>query len=319
MHEDVRWLLGVIVIFGLIWFVSGGLNKSSTTALAPASNGGAGEFSHIGGTSGSAAQNQNNGTEAGRRLTTAEEISKSLTEAGLEAAQIKKELEALEKASHISPLQGKIAIANIRTSSADAGNEYVLLKASENNKEKILISGLRLQSEASGFGALIKNGAYLPFQNSINKEEPIFLNPGDIAYIITGGSPLGMSFRLNLCTGFYSQYQNFAPGLASRCPVPRNEPIPVQLSSNDQCLDYIDSLPGCRVITPPATIPPECAHFVTEEFNYTKCVDRHRNDSNFYSPDWRVYLGRSEPLWKPRRELIKLFDQNGKVVDTITY
>lgn len=320
MHEDVRWLLGVIIIFGLIWFVSGSLNKSSTTPLLPASNAGTGEFSHVGGnTAGSATQNQNSGNESERRLTTTEEISKSLTEAGLKAAQIKKELEILEEASHVSPLQGKIKIANIRTSSANADGEYVLLKAATSNKEKILISGLRFQSEVTGRVSNIKNGAYLPFQNSINKEEPIYLNPGDVAYVITGPSPLGISFRLNTCTGFYTQYQNFNPSLPSRCPAPRNEPIPAYLSSNDQCLDYIYSLPGCRVITPPKTIPNECASFVVEEFNYTKCVDRHKNESNFYSPDWRIYLNRSEPLWKTRREFIKLLDQNGKVVDTITY
>jgi hypothetical protein len=161
----------------------------------------------------------------------------------------------------------------------------------------------------------------LYFQNQINKEEPIYLAPGETAYIITGRSPLGTSFKLNKCTGFFNQYQSFNPGIPSRCPNPNESDLPNNGTIyNDACRSYINSVPGCRVITDtPANISPECKRYVTEELTYLKCVDKYKNGSDFYDPEWRVYLGRDDGLWKSTREIVQLVDQNGKIIDMVNY
>jgi len=320
MHEDIKWLFGLIVMFGVIWFMSGSYNKPASNQPfvgLPDSSGGntsQQDVVHIGNSSG--------GTNTSSpRPTTPDEISQSLQNAGLKAQEIQKEIAALDLANHTSPLAGRIMIGPISRGGPDGTGEYVVLQTAQTNTEKVLITGLRLESEASGRSIDIPKAAYLPFQNQVNTEQPVYLGPGEIAYIITGRSPVGMSLRLNKCTGFYNQFQSFNPGIPSRCPYPASEPLPPPANQyNDQCLNYISSLPGCfTVISPPLDISPECQRYVTTELNYTKCVDHHKNDRDFYDGDWRLYLNRGNALWKTSRELIHLLDQNGKIIDAITY
>ncbi|MDO8590763.1 MAG: hypothetical protein Q7R65_02155 [bacterium] len=328
MHEDIKWLFGVIILFAVLWFAAGGLNSpaSQSPFLEPGVQSGGynanPNFAHIGNNSSDIPYYGTQGTQtAGRKLTTREEIEQGLIYAGIKANEIKKELDALEQASRASPLSGMLAIAGMSRGSGTAMGEYIVLRASPQNTQKILITGLRLQSSASGNGIDIPKGVPLPFQNQINREDPVFLGAGETAYIITGRSPLGYSFRLNKCTGFFNQYQTFNPGLPGRCPQPREQDLPIGSTIyNDACRDYINSLPSCRVIlNPPLSISPECQRYVTTEINYTKCVDNHKNDSDFYDPLWQIYIGRDDALWKTRRELIYLLDQNGKVIDAVTY
>ncbi|MES2087968.1 MAG: hypothetical protein V4467_03160 [Patescibacteria group bacterium] len=313
MNEDVKWLLGIVVLFFFFWFVSGGPTSNSgvSNQNTTQESTNTADIQHVGSNSSSVYGNQLN----------ANEIQQNLQDAGLKANEIQAEIDALQQASQASPLTGKLSIAGVSEGTGAVGSEYVVVQASTANTSQVLLTGLRLQSSASGAGVTIPRGAKLPFQNQLNVEEPIYLKPGEMAYIITGGSPLGISFKPNMCTGFFNQYQSFYPGLPSRCPGPRESDLPNgPYQFNDACRDYISSLPGCYVITdPPNDISPECQKFVTEELSYTKCVNRYKNDPDFYDPDWRVYLNRSSVLWKDRRELIKLLDQNGKTIDAITY
>ncbi|MBI2476387.1 MAG: hypothetical protein HYV67_04050 [Candidatus Taylorbacteria bacterium] len=332
MHEDVKWLFGLLILFAAFWLASGGLSKSASPkpflepVIESGGNGAVFNFAHIGNNSADSINyvSRTNTTQSrqglAKKLTALDEIKQVILDAGIQASEIQKELNTLEEASHASPLTGKLAIVG-RAAGAGAAGEYIALRASPQNKDKVLLTGLRLQSSASGQGADIPKAAPLVFQNQLNREEPVYLKPGDSAYIITGRSPLGLSFRLNKCTGFFSQHQTFNPSLPSRCPKPREEDLPVSGTVyNDACRNYINSLSSCRVVTsPPLTLSPECQRYVTEEINYTKCVERHKNDADFYDPSWRVYLNRADKLWKTSRELIHLVDQNGKVIDAITY
>lgn len=332
MHEDIRWFFGLLIVFAAIFFASGSFGKlgSNKPFLDPYLRAGSGtstdDFVHIGANSaddiyyvpsGGIIQIGDSGTT---KLSTKQEIEKGLVDAGLKADAVKKELAALEEARNASPLTGKLAIVN-RNGGRSSATEYILLRASTQNKEKILITGLRLESSVSGRGASIPKGVPLIFQNQVNPEEPVYLSPGDSAYIITGRSPLGISFKLNKCTGFFTQFQTFSLSIPLRCPRPTEADLPTGgIYYNDACRDYINSLPSCRVIlNPPASNSPECNRYVTTEINYTKCVNKHKNDSDFYDPMWQIYLARDETLWKSSRELIHLVDQNGKVIDAITY
>ncbi len=311
MHEDVKWLFGIIIMFGLIWYVSFSLGRgvSSGTASStsqretyvpvPAN----GSAYYYGGGSGQVPQG-------------ARQSNQTMT-------QSQQALGALEKTSTASPLAGMLRIGNVSAGADTNGAyEYVVLQAAYNNTSAIYISGLRLQSTITGRGVDIPDGVYLPLQNSTNENQPIILQPGGVAYIMTGHSPLGYSFRPNECTGYFTQYQNFTPiGLPARCPAPSSESLPPPANQyDDACLDYLNSLPACRVVlNPPRTISPGCQTFVTTYLNYTQCVNRHKNDAGFYDNQWLVYLGRDAGLWKSRREAIQLIDKNGKIIDEITY
>lgn len=334
MHEDLKWLFGLIFVFGALWFASGGYNAASSNDpyIKPLPPVGTGEtygngVSHVGNNSSgyytntyyyggqeypsySPTQNQN-----ANNPTT---IAQSLAEAGMEAEKIKQEIAKLQEASYASPLKNKLTIVNVNAGGSTQ-NESITIRASDTNTEKILITGLRLQSAPSGRGANIPKAVYIYYQNQINFEEPLYLAPGETAYIITGRSPIGTSFRGNKCSGFLNQYQNL--GLPYRCPSPSKDllPLPANIYS-DICLDYIESLSGCEVITQaPRGVPPECVSYAQREISHTKCVDRHRSESDFYDHEWRVYLGRDSTLWKSSRELIHLEDQNGKIIDSVTF
>lgn len=315
MNEDVKWLFGVLLLFSVFWFASRGLNnKPSTFVIGPVINEEGGQTIRSG--SGS--------TLIGTKVTpknTKEEISQSLNEASQKATQIQKDLVALEESKKASSLKGKISIQSINYGQTNPAYEYIILQASQSNIQSVLLTGLRIQSTVSGRGVNIPKGVYLPFQNSVNVETPVYLAPGETAYIITGRSPLGTSFKTNKCTGFFNQYQTFNPPLPSRCPAVSSEPLTSPTNQfNDACLDYINTLPICQVITAPSnTISPECHRYVTTEINYTKCIDRHKGDRDFYDNNWRIYLGRDDILWKSRREVIELIDSGGKIIDSRTY
>ena len=149
------------------------------------------------------------------------------------------------------------------------------------------------------------------------------ISAGDTAYLITGISPNGVSFKTNKCSGYLTQFQTFIPYISNSCPRPRDENLSAipKIAVNDDCLDYIDSFPSCRVETQnlPVNWSYECKNFITQKINYPSCVNLHKGDKDFYQNEWRIYLKKSTSLWKSRRENIILYDNLGKIVDTLTY
>ena len=196
--------------------------------------------------------------------------------------------------------------------------EYIEIQSSYDNKSPIKITGWKLVGKR-GLDVTIGRGAYLVYSAQINPQQDIYLYPGDRAYIITGISPIGTSFKINKCIGYFSQFQNFYPELPSwGCPRPEDEEDAQSL--DDNCLDYLETIPRCRMqISIPPKLSSACQSYINEKINYNTCVEGHKNDSDFYKGEWRIYLGRTEKLWKEERETIILKDENGKIVDSVSY
>src|SRR3989344_2077555 len=99
------------------------------------------------------------------------------------------------------------------TESATA-HEYLELDARE-GISAVSLTGWSLQSMVSGVRIPIP-GAATPFIIGIvNQLPPVVLAPGQTALVVTGASPVGVSFRENRCTGFLEQVQSFDPALAN--------------------------------------------------------------------------------------------------------
>lgn len=217
-----------------------------------------------------------------------------------------------------------ISYANRNT---DQNQEYVTIKFNKNYRTdpntSIPISGWTLKSVTTLNSVTIPKATYLFRAGQLNNDETIFLKPDDTLYLTTGMSPNGTSFKTNKCSGYLTQFQTFIPYISSNCPLPKNEALSQIGKSglNDVCLDLLDKLPMCKIYTEkwPDGISSECMKFISEKLNYNSCIDNHKNDKDFYGNEWRVYLKRSEPLWKPRREVLILYDNVGKVVDTLQY
>lgn len=234
------------------------------------------------------------------------------------------EFEKAQELNGISLYKDKIILERGGASSSDYDTEYMIIKSDERNSEKVNITGWILKSEITGEQVTIPKGVYLPFLSKINTDEPVFLSPGDSAIITTGRSPIGISFKTNICSGYLEQFQDFYPYLDSRCPRPEKEPDFITTGPNrlnDQCVDYVTRMSSCTINTKtlPLDMQYECSSYISSQINYNSCVGRHKNEKGFYQDEWRIFLGRETELWKERRETIKLLDANGRIVDTITY
>ncbi|HEY4514756.1 MAG TPA: hypothetical protein VJJ22_01190 [Candidatus Paceibacterota bacterium] len=120
----------------------------------------------------------------------------------------------------------------------------------------------------------------LPKQGKINEEVPIVITKPSVLIISTGHSPIGVSFRENKCTGILGYYQIYTPPLTPSC---------------ENCLNK------------------------TDYPDYNKCVEEHRNESDFFINAWRVYVGTDIELWAESFEVIRLYNQEGALLDSLRH
>jgi hypothetical protein len=292
MNKDIAWIIFLIVILTALWSFQDGTRKGEGGVfLEPKYN--RQEYKIF----------QKNGAK-NTSIFAEKQTKKSKT-------QLKFPYESVYK--------DKIYLKKGRASEINHKKEYIEIQASRNNQKLIPITNWVLKNSKNE-EAKIGQGAYLVFSAQINPQRDILLEPGAKAFINTSRSPIGTNFRENACIGYFEQFQNFNPPLRKVCPRPYKD-IPPGANLKDECLDYIERLPRCLmpINNIPLNLDDSCRKYLSESINYNACVINHRKDENFYSKDWRIYLGRDKELWKKKRETITLYDQLGKIVDSISY
>lgn len=231
------------------------------------------------------------------------------------------QVENLKTQIQASKYKGLVNLSSI-SRSTNPGNEYLTIRVSS-GAGNIPVTGWMIKSINSGVSVTIPKATYLYFTGMANTEDNIVLTDGDTLYLVTGMSPNGSSFKVNKCSGYLGQFQSFTPYLNANCPAPKEEDLSgiPKITLNDACFDYIDSMSQCRTQTNPLPVnwSFECTNFIYTKINYSSCVNTHKNDADFGQHEWRVYLKRNATLWKDRREDIVLYDNLGKVVDSLTY
>jgi len=284
--KDLYWALFFLIILAIVWYYTGGPGRSSSKS---------GLFLF---------QPQQQYSEELRKET--EKLASGGSGEGLTATSTE------------SVYKYKVSLrADYWARETDPQKQFVEIKASSQNDKPIDITGWSLVGK-NGLDIKIGQGAYLPYSAQVNPQQDIFLKKGEAAVIVTGESPIGTNFRLNKCTGYFSQFQIFYPDLPQDCPRPIDENLPSGL--NDQCLDYLERLPICEMkISVPPGLSNDCQTYINDNVNYKTCVEVHKNASDFYQPEWRIYLGRKEALWKNKRETIILQDQDKKIIDWVSY
>lgn len=223
-----------------------------------------------------------------------------------------------------SPYRGQISLDHYISGagSLDPNKESIRLRVSAASSVPVDLTGWTIVSETTGKSATLPKGTELPASGTINPIQDIILLPGQDAIISSGRSPIGGSFRENKCIGYYGQYQTFSPSLANSCPEPTDEMMRFYQGyiSDVACIDYTKKLSRCQVaLTPPANATSGCSAFLVKYLNYNGCVDAHKSDANFEGSTWRIYLGRTAPLWRTSHEVVKLLDKQGKTVDAFAY
>ncbi len=221
----------------------------------------------------------------------------------------------------LSPFAGDVDIDDVIEPGTFAGSEYLILTTS--TKEPINITGWSIVSDVSGSKAIIGNASNIPL---IEPEQAIMVNGYQKVIINSGKSPIDISFRTNICTGYLEYKTSFYPKVPLQCPYPTDGNLPDQIEDSATCMNYLNSITRCKDPTDTTVnIPSYCRDFVDKFVSHKGCVDLYKNSKNFYGKEWRVFLKSNLPLWrrdkygKNNQESLRLLDAQGRLVDTFTY
>lgn len=223
-----------------------------------------------------------------------------------------------------SPHAGKVGIAQdaFGIRSSNPRDEYVQIVANYGNAAPIDIAGWSLESALTGMKIQIPPAASPYIEGSANILGPILLEPGAVAHVTSAVSPIGVSFRENMCTGYLNQGRSFDPMLQEACPSPSRE-IPLTeenlRSYGDACFDVINGTSQCRTPQDLQSVSPSCRVVLADALSYNGCMSRNRFRSGFHGSTWRVYLGSARELWRDSHDVIRLIDAQGRTVSVFTY
>jgi len=234
--------------------------------------------------------------------------------------------------------------------------EYITLQANSGNKDSINITGWSLTNgkdrkffpvndrQVKGISnkVMLPKATLLFIPNGANPQEDIVLAPGGKAVITTGKVANGIPFEIktnfkeNICTGYIEnfKYYNFTPSLNTNCPNPESEEGVASL--DDTCYKFVRQMGSCHTpefkdvvyknkvpltgyVDDAGNLTYACKDFIKSHYNYNSCVANHLSDENFFTKEWRVFLNQPFELWAKDREVITLYDREGKIVDELTY
>lgn len=231
-----------------------------------------------------------------------------------------------ESSGPVSPYDKMVTLNRGGARNDKVEEEYVRIEVGSRASGPVTVSGWKLKSTVTNQEITIGEVAQLFQFGRTNPKGAITLSPRDRLIINTGTSLIGQdSFRANMCSGYLNQFYRFNPSMStgSSCPRPQDELISRStIPLTDSCHDYIRRLSSCSVpdfTRFPVDLTPRCRTFLQGELNYNACVSAHLKNANFWGSEWRLYLGRSEPLWRTTRETVELIDEFGNVVDSFSY
>lgn len=306
MQHDAWAFIGVFVLIFLLWIATGGpthpISFSNPTLFAPQELGG-GTYLSLPRVPGIGTTKSPSGSGSNKSLP-------SLTGGVF---------------GNVSPYFGAISMNHYVSgaNSSNPRNEYIEIRVNSSATVPVDLTGWTLTSDATGKSSIIPKGTAVPHSGIVNEIQDIVLLPGDRAYVVSGISPIGASFRENKCIGYFSSFQSFYPSLSKNCPDPYRELVTrfgADYIRDTACIDYAKTLARCEVVlSPPLSVSNSCQSFLVKHFNYNGCLDVHGGDDDFDGTIWHVYLGRTTPLWRTRYEVVKLLDSDGKTVDAFSY
>lgn len=222
-----------------------------------------------------------------------------------------------------SPYAGTVSLGagNAQASSPQA--EYLTLTASGGNTALVDISGWSLQSAISGTRAYIPLAASPFVLGIVNRVADTMLSPGAGALFVSGISPIGVSFRETLCTGYLNQMQSFTPALSNSCPS-SDRILPATAENiaryGADCFQFMHSLPQCDFPSSlPTNLSGACRAFLATSFSYNGCVNQFQSATDFALPSYRLYGSFTRELWGNNHDTVRLLDAQGRTVDAVSY
>lgn len=168
----------------------------------------------------------------------------------------------------------------------------------------------------------------------------IVLKPGETAIITTGSTGVAspykiVNFKENICSGYIEALPDYAftPPLQVNCPVPNRE---IGYSNLDQgCQRFLDSFPSCHTpvyngvdykheacdgcVDGNNALSSSCVAFIKSHYSYAGCINNHKDDPNFESNQWRIFLGQRFEIWGKDHEAVTLIDSSDNQVSSYAY
>jgi len=314
--KDKSPIIILLVLFVFIGLAYGPIKKASSNKSS--SENAANSSSAIG------AANANNlgyssNTEVAEKIKKTEKTINSLSE----------KVSDIENESERSPYYNKVKMSKISNlNDSNPNKEYLTLSTDLDKTETIKITGWFLKSLKSGNYAIIGGADLLPYPFT-HTESEIILQYKDKVILNKGYSPIGISFRTNKCTGYFEENRSFYPSLSLKCPLAKNENLPTfsnNEDSNDRCITAIKKISVCTTKGSSFlrdledTVNQSCKNYI-RQVNYNYCIANHFDDTDFPGNEYRVFFGTFGALWrdKDKGDKINLYDENGLVVDSISY
>lgn len=206
------------------------------------------------------------------------------------------------------------------------------------DKRLYIVGGNDVHYEADS--VFIPKGALYINPNGPSILQNILLSNNDRAIVTTGRISnqipyIITSFKENLCSGYLESKgdYSFKPSLQNNCPRPSDELGFNNLDSG--CQDFLNRFSSCHIPTyneknsngetcngcvdGNGGLALSCVAFIKAHFEYSSCIAVHKNDPQFSSNTWRIFLGSSHELWADRNETISLYDTLGKIISKESY
>lgn len=299
--------------YGFIFIFFGGL-----FVLAIATSGGHGLFSSF--TSSSSNPLQHSSNNVSSPAPNDKEIESKADAIQKQIDSLEEDLRRAKLREPTSPYANIIRFERGNTFGDDVKNEYLIIRALGSNTAPVPLSSWYIESTISGRRVSIPP-AHTLFSTD-TRNDTVSLKPGETAYLYSQTSPFKASFHENICTGYLKSETKLPVTLSQKCPLAYTElkdDTRVSLE-DDSCYKKVSSIPRCT--TPSRTDPSlsqSCISFLST-LTYQGCVDRHRLDPFFDTPsNWFLFLGKEEKLWRKEREILRLIDENNRVVGVIEY
>ena len=180
------------------------------------------------------------------------------------------------------------------TSAVTPEQEFVTITLEESAGGPLMLTGLALLQDH--FLVPIEKSVKKFVRGNISSARAVVVETFPTTIIVNSGrSPAGVSFRVNRCSGFLEEFQNFYPSLVTDCPNINTLLERQSIAISKECRDYFERAPSCTSL--PDDVPTQCSYLLIEHIGYNQCVDAVENDTDFYKNEWRLFLESPKTLW----------------------
>jgi len=222
--------------------------------------------------------------------------------------------------SQATPLNQRVYISSASVSGYLRQYSKITLYSRLKEGETVDITGWKIKTNKSQ--AAIPQAVEIYDLSGYGTNSDIILKPNNYADFYSLSSPINKNFRVNKCSGYLTQTYDFSPVyFYSSCPYISSADIK-HLSG--QCQSYIQSLGSCLAPDPnsynsfPGNDEGNACRTFLQTIGYTSCVLKHRNDADFFSNNWVVWLYGQINL-DPQHDYLRLYDKEGDLISEYNY